>query len=141
MSLPYTILPLICYTYSSLAFLSRTMRVTVADAMDRDYIRTARAKGLPFRLIVFRHAFRNSLLPAITLLANVFPYLLGGSVIIETIFTLPGMGYETIQAVYNQNYPMIVAIFTLTGLLTVFGYLVSDILYAIADPRIKYHQK
>lgn len=141
MSLPYIILPLLCYTYSSLAFLSRTMRVAVADAMDRDYIRTARAKGLPFRLIVFRHAFRNSLLPAITLLANVFPYLLGGSVIIETIFTLPGMGYETIQAVYNQNYPMIVAIFTLTGLLTVFGYLVSDILYAIADPRIKYHQK
>lgn len=141
MSLPYIILPLFCYTYSSLAFLSRTMRVAVADAMDSDYIRTARAKGLPFRLVVFRHAFRNSLLPAITLLANVFPYLLGGSVIIETIFTLPGMGYETIQAVYNQNYPMIVAIFTLTGLLTVLGYLVSDVLYAIADPRIKYHQK
>lgn len=141
MSLPYIILPLICYTYGSLAFLSRTMRASVADAMDRDYIRTARSKGLPFRLVVFRHAFRNSLLPAITLLANVFPYLLGGSVIIETIFTLPGMGYETIQAVYNQNYPMIVAIFTLTGLLTVIGYLVSDLLYAIADPRIKYHHK
>lgn len=141
MSLPYIILPLLCYTYGSLAFLSRTMRASVADSMQRDYIRTAFAKGLPFRWVVYRHAFRNSLLPAITLLANVFPYLLGGSVIIETIFTLPGMGFETIQAVYNQNYPMIVAIFTLTGLLTVVGYLVSDLLYAFADPRIKYHRK
>jgi peptide/nickel transport system permease protein len=136
LSLPYIILPLICYTYSSFAFLSRTMRISVVEAMNEDYIRTAKAKGLPFRLVVFRHALRNSLLPLITVFANIFPLAIGGSVILETIFTIPGMGYETVQSIQNQNYPMIVAVFTITGFLTMLGYLVADILYAAADPRI-----
>ena len=99
------------------------------------------AKGLPFRLVVFRHAFRNSLLPLITVFANVFPLAIGGSVILETIFTIPGMGFETVHSIQNQNYPMIVAIFTITGVLTMTGYLVSDILYAFADPRITFEKK
>jgi len=140
-SLPYLILPLICYTYSSFAFLSRAMRVAVLETMTQDYIRTAMAKGLSFRTVVFKHAFRNSLLPLITVFANIFPLALGGSVILETIFTIPGMGYETVQSIQNQNYPMIVAIFTITGLLTMTGYLVSDILYAFADPRITFTNK
>ncbi|MBL0343317.1 MAG: ABC transporter permease [Bacteroidetes bacterium] len=138
LSLPYLILPLICYTYSSFAFLSRAMRVAVLENMSEEYIRTAMAKGLPFKTVVFRHAFRNSLLPLITMFANIFPFALGGSVILETIFTIPGMGYETVQSIQNQNYPMIVAIFTITGLLTMTGYLISDILYALADPRITF---
>lgn len=140
LSLPYIILPLICYTYSSFAFLSRTLRVAVLENMSQDYIRTAMAKGLPFKTVVFRHAFRNSLLPLITVFANVFPLAIGGSVILETIFTIPGMGFETVHSIQNQNYPMIVAIFTITGVLTMTGFLVSDILYAFADPRISYQK-
>jgi peptide/nickel transport system permease protein len=138
LSLPYLILPLICYTYSSLAFISRALRVSMIESMNQDYIRTAKAKGLPFRIVVTRHAFRNSLLPLITIVANVFPLAIGGSVILETIFSIPGMGFEIVQSIHNQNYPMIVAVFTLSGFLTVVGYLVSDILYALADPRITF---
>jgi peptide/nickel transport system permease protein len=141
LSLPYMILPMICYSYSSFAFLSRTLRVAVLENMSQEYIRTAMAKGLSFRLVVFRHAFRNSLLPLITVFANVFPMAIGGSVILETIFTIPGMGFESVHSIQNQNYPMIVAIFTITGMLTMTGYLVSDILYAFADPRITFDKR
>jgi len=140
-SVPYIILPLICYTYSSFAFISRTTRVAMLETMNQDFIRTAMAKGLPFNVVVFRHAFRNSLLPLITIFSNVFPMAIGGSVIIETIFTIPGMGFETVQSIHNQNYPMIVAIFTISGMLTVTGYLIADILYVWADPRITFENK
>jgi peptide/nickel transport system permease protein len=140
-SLPYIILPLICFTYSSLAFLSRTLRVSVLENIKQDYITTARAKGLPQNKVVWRHAFRNSLLPLITVLANVFPYAIGGSVILETVFTLPGMGFETYRAILGQDYPVIMAMLTLTAVLTIIGLLVQDILYAIADPRISYNRK
>ncbi|MFL5763799.1 MAG: ABC transporter permease [Bacteroidia bacterium] len=137
-SLPYIILPAICYTYSSFAFLSRTMRVSVIEAIGQDYIRTARAKGLPENKVIWKHAFRNALLPIITVFANIFPAAIGGSVIIESIFTIPGMGSESIYAIYNNDYPMIIAVLTITGFLTLLGYLISDILYAIVDPRISY---
>lgn len=140
-SLPYIVLPLICFTYSSLAFLSRTLRVSVLENIKQDYITTARAKGLPQNKVVWRHAFRNSLLPLITVLANVFPYAIGGSVILETVFTLPGMGFETYRAILGQDYPVIMAMLTLTAMLTIIGLLVQDILYAIADPRISYNRK
>jgi peptide/nickel transport system permease protein len=138
LSLPYIILPAICYTYSSFAFLSRTMRVSMIETVGQDYIRTARAKGLPENKVIWKHAFRNSLLPIITVFANIFPAAIGGSVIIETIFTIPGMGSETIFAAQNNNYPMIIAVLTISGFLTLVGYLISDILYAIVDPRISY---
>ncbi len=136
---PYMVLPLIAYTYSSFAFLSRIMRVGMIDVMGQDFIRTARAKGLNEKTVVLKHAFRNSLLPIITVFANIFPVAIGGSVIIEVIFSLPGMGFETFSAILNYDYPMIVAIFTISGFLTVIGYLVADILYAVVDPRISYH--
>jgi peptide/nickel transport system permease protein len=138
LSLPYLILPAICYTYSSFAFLSRTMRVSMIETIGQDYIRTARAKGLPENKVIWKHAFRNSLLPIITVFANIFPAAIGGSVIIESIFTIPGMGYETFLGIQTNNYPMIIAVYTITGFLTLVGYLISDILYAIADPRISY---
>lgn len=141
LSLPYLILPLICYTYSSLAFISRSLRVSMIESMNQDYIRTAKSKGLPFKNMVTRHAFRNSLLPLITIVANIFPMAIGGSVILETIFSIPGMGYEIVQSIQNQNYPMIVAVFTISGFLTVMGYLISDILYAVADPRITFSNR
>ncbi|MGC6490444.1 MAG: ABC transporter permease [Flavobacteriales bacterium] len=135
---PYFILPLITYTYSSFAFLSRIMRVGVIDVFGQDYIRTARAKGLAENKVVLKHALRNSLLPIITVFANIFPLAIGGSVIIETIFTIPGMGFEIYNSILNSDYPMIVAVFTIIGFLTMIGYLVADILYAVVDPRISY---
>ena len=137
-SVPYIILPLICYSYSSFAFLSRTMRVSMLDVVCQDYIRTARAKGLSENKVIWKHGFRNALLPIITVFANVFPAAIGGSVIIESIFSIPGMGSEAIYAIQLNNYPMIIAILTITGFLTLLGYLISDILYALVDPRISY---
>lgn len=136
---PYMVLPLITYTYSSFAFLSRIMRVGMIDVMGQDFVRTARAKGLNEKTVVIKHALRNSLLPIITVFANIFPVAIGGSVIIEVIYSLPGMGLETFNAILNYDYPMIVAIFTISGFLTVVGYLVADILYAVVDPRISYN--
>lgn len=135
---PYLILPLICYTYSSLAFLSRTMRVAMLEISSLDFMRTAQAKGLSRYLIYYKHGFRNALLPIITVFANIFPLAVGGSVILEYLFGIPGMGPEILTAVQTKDYPMIVAVFTLSGFMTLIGYLVADILYAVADPRISY---
>ena len=136
--LPYLILPGISYTYSSFAFLSRTMRVSMLEIVNQDYIRTARAKGLSDNVVIYKHMLRNALLPIITVFANIFPVAIGGSVVLEVIFTIPGMGNEVYQAIVNQDYPMVVAVLTITGVLTLVGYLVSDVLYAVADPRISY---
>lgn len=136
-TVPYLILPLCCYTYASFAFTSRIIRSSIRDNMMQDHIRTAKAKGLPLPSIAFKHALCNALLPAITVFSEIFPMAVGGSVIIETIFSIPGMGFETVHAVLNRDYPMIVAVCTLSAFLTMTGFLVADILYAIADPRIK----
>ena len=136
--LPFLILPAIAYTYGTFAFLSRIMRSSMLEIVSQDYIRTARAKGLSERVVIYKHAMRNALLPIITVFANIFPAAIGGSVILEVIFTIPGMGSEAFAAIVNQNYPMIIAVMTISGTLTLVGYLVSDILYAMADPRISY---
>lgn len=135
---PYFVLPLISYSYSSFAFISRMMRVGMINELNQDYVRTARSKGLSEKKVVFKHVLRNALMPIVTMIANIFPAALGGSVILETIFSIPGLGLEIYNAVVSTDIPMIVAVFSLTGLLTVIGYLVSDILYAIVDPRISY---
>lgn len=140
-SLPYLILPLVCYTYSSLAFLSRTMRVSMLEVTGMDFIRTAKAKGLSRWKVIYKHGLRNALLPIITVFSNIFPAAVGGSVILEFIFGIPGMGQEIITAIYTKDYPMIICVFTLSGFMTLVGYLVADILYAIADPRISYSKK
>ena len=135
---PYLVLPLFTYTYSSFAFLSRIMRVGMIEIVSQDYIRTARAKGLSERKVILKHALRNSLLPIITVFAAIFPMSIGGSIIIEVIFSIPGMGTEMFNAILNYDYPMIIAFFTLIGFLTMVGYLVADLLYAVVDPRISY---
>ncbi|MEX0968108.1 MAG: ABC transporter permease [Bacteroidia bacterium] len=137
-SAPYLVLPVITYAYGSFAFLSRQMRAAMVDTLQQEYIITARAKGLNEWKVVTKHALKNSLLPIITLFANVFPAAIAGSVIVETIFSIPGMGLEIYQSILNHDYPMVVAIFTLTGFLTLSGYLLADILYVLADPRISY---
>jgi peptide/nickel transport system permease protein len=135
---PYFVLPIITYSYSSFAFTSRIMKVSILDVMGQDYIRTARAKGLSEYKVLTKHALKNAMLPMVTMFANIFPAAVGGSVILETIFSIPGMGSEIYNAVVGTDIPMIVAVFSITGLLTVIGYLFSDILYALIDPRIKY---
>ena len=136
--IPFLILPIITYTYGSFAFLSRIMRIGMIDVVSQDYIRTARAKGLSERKVILKHALRNSLLPIITVFAAIFPMAIGGSIIIEVIFSIPGMGVEVYNALLNYDYPMIITVFTLSGFLTMVGYLVADILYAVVDPRISY---
>ncbi|MBK7441915.1 MAG: ABC transporter permease [Bacteroidetes bacterium] len=139
--LPYLILPIVAFTYSQLAFLSRITRVSTLEIIGQDYIRTARAKGLSENKVIYKHAFRNALLPIITVFSNVFPLAIGGSVILETIFTIPGMGEQVFHAILTKDYPVIIDVFTLTGMLTLLGYLFADILYAVADPRISYSSK
>ncbi|CAN5480362.1 ABC transporter permease [soil metagenome] len=137
-SLPYLVLPTICYVYSSLTFLSRLMRSSMLEILSSDFIRTAHAKGLSENQVLWKHALKNSLFPVITVFAHVFPAMIGGSVIIENIFTIPGMGNAIFQSITTQDYPVLIAVFTITGLLTATGYLVSDILYAQVDPRISF---
>jgi peptide/nickel transport system permease protein len=130
-------LPVICLTYGSLAYLSRLTRAALLEVIREDYIRTARAKGLSERTVIFKHAFRNALLPIVTLLAFLLPAMFGGSVIIESIFSIPGMGQLGFEAVLSRDYPVIMAITTISALLTLVGLLIGDILYAALDPRIK----
>ena len=132
----HLLMPVFCLTYVSLASLSRYQRVAMLEVIRQDYIRTARAKGVgPVRLVV-RHALRNALLPIVTLLGLQLPYLIGGSVIVEQLFSINGMGYETFEAILYRDYNWIMAVVTLSAVLTMFGVLIADVLYAIVDPRI-----
>lgn len=133
----HLILPVVCLTYGGLAYLSRLTRADMLEVIREDYIRTARAKGLSERVVIYKHALRNALLPIITLLASLLPSMFGGSVIIESIFSIPGMGQLGFEAVLSRDYPVIMAITTISAVLTLIGLLISDILYAVLDPRIK----
>lgn len=137
----HLILPVLVYTYGSLAFLSRQMRSALLEVLGQDYIRTARAKGLHEKLVIWKHAFRNSLIPIITLLASIFPGMISGSVILESIFSIPGMGFLSYGAMIARDYPVIIAVFTIGAVLTLIGILVADILYAVVDPRISYSRR
>ncbi len=137
----HLILPLICWTYGSLAFLSRQMRGGMLGVLKQDYIRTARAKGLPENKVIWKHGFRNSLLPIITLFANIFPLMISGSVVIEVIFSIPGMGRMLVEGMTSQDFPVIFTIVMMVAILTMIGYLIADILYAFVDPRITYTNK
>lgn len=134
----HLLLPLIVASYGGLAFLSRQMRGGMLAVLRQDYIRTAYSKGLNQKKVVWKHAFRNSLLPIITIFANVFPSLIGGSIVLEFLFTIPGLGQVTYNAVFQKDYPVILTNTMFAAMLTLLGYLVADILYALADPRISY---
>lgn len=134
-------LPTIVFSYSGVAFLSRQMRVGMIDNVEMDYVRTARAKGVSERSVIWRHAFRNSILPIITHFSSLLPRLVSGAVILETIFAIPGLGRLAVQASFSYDHPLIIAIMTITAILTLFGVLLSDILYALADPRITFSQR
>jgi len=134
----HMILPVICLTYASLAYISRYARVSMLDALGQDFVRTARAKGLSERLVIMRHAFRNALIPIITIFALALPGLIGSSIIIESIFSLPGMGQLTFQSLDAGDTPVIMGVTLFAAVLTLLSYLAADILYVIVDPRISY---
>lgn len=130
-------LPIFIYTFGSLAGMSRFMRSSMLEVLRQDYIRTARAKGVPERRVVYRHALRNALLPVITLLGLSVPGLIGGSVIIESIFALPGLGQLFYEAVMARDYQLIMGNLVFGAVLTLAGNLIADLSYALADPRIR----
>ncbi len=134
----HLVLPMFCLTYGSLAALSRYMRTGLLDVIRADYVRTARAKGLPERTVIGKHALRNGLLPILTLLAGLLPAVLGGSVIIEYIFGIPGMGLWVVEAIYQRDYNVILAVELLSAVLVLVGILLTDLSYALVDPRIRY---
>jgi peptide/nickel transport system permease protein len=134
----HLILPICVATFGSLAGLSRYMRSSMIEVLGQDYIMTARAKGLAERTVVYKHALRNALLPAITLLGLSVPGLIGGSVIFESIFSIPGMGQLFYQGVMARDYPLVMGILVIGAVLTLIGNLLADLAYAVADPRIRH---
>ena len=134
----HLILPVICLTYRSFASLSRYARTGVLDVIRADYIRTARAKGLSEPMVVIKHAVRNGMIPILTLLGTLLPVLIGGSVIIEVIFNIPGMGLYLFESISSRDYNAIMAVLLISTILTLFGLLVSDLSYAVVDPRISF---
>ncbi|RMG01965.1 MAG: ABC transporter permease [Nitrospirae bacterium] len=124
-------------TIGGLAGISRYMRSSMLEVVRQDYITTARAKGLPERLVIYRHALRNALLPIITILGLSVPGLLGGSVILEKIFGIPGMGQLFFMSVMMRDYPLIMGLLTIGAILTLLGNMLADLCYALADPRLR----
>jgi peptide/nickel transport system permease protein len=132
----HAILPVICQTYVSLAYSSRFIKANLEEVVRQDFIRTARAKGAgPWRVLI-RHAFRNTLIPLVTLLGLSLPALVGGSVIIEQIFTWPGMGRLFFESIRERDYPTIMGLTFMFSLLTLAGQLLADLLYSFVDPRV-----
>jgi len=132
----HAILPVICYTYGGLAYYSRFIRANMAEVMQQDYIRTARAKGVGPRQVLIKHGFRNTLIPMATLLGVTLPGLLSGSVVLEQIFSWNGMGKLFLDGILQRDYPIIMGLALFFSLLTLLGTLLSDILYALVDPRV-----
>ena len=133
----HLVLPVICLTYGGLAGLSRYARSGMMEVIRQDYIRTARAYGFSEKTVIWKYALRNSLIPIVTLLATLLPALIAGSFIIESIFSIPGMGRLGFEAILSRDYPLIMGILSISAFLTLLGLLLSDILYAVVDPRIK----
>jgi peptide/nickel transport system permease protein len=133
----HMILPVLISAVGSLAGLSRYMRSSMLEIIRQDYIITARAKGLSEKAVIYKHAMRNALLPVITILGLSIPGLIGGSVIFESIFSIPGLGLLFYQAIMMRDYNMIMGSLTIGAILTLAGNLIADIAYSIADPRIR----
>jgi peptide/nickel transport system permease protein len=135
----HALMPVICFTYGSLAYYSRFIKANMQEVIRQDYIRTARAKGVPPGRVILQHAFRNTLIPLVTLLGLTLPTLLSGAVILERIFAWPGMGNLFFEAISERDYPTIMGLTLMFSLLTLAGQLLADILYAVVDPRISYN--
>ena len=140
-TLPYLVLPILCLSLAHLPYLTNQFYNAIYEAGSMDYTRTAQAKGLPPALIIRKHLLRNALLPIITLLSDFLPGLIAGSVIIETIFAIPGVGRLLLTSVQARDYPLLVAIVLVVAIAKVISHLIADICYAYADPRIRYQAR
>ena len=132
------VLPWIVLAAAFAGLYARMIGENLREAMAQDYVRTARAKGLGDWVVIMRHAWRNALLPVITLLGYVFVYLVEGSIVVETVFSWPGMGAMAVSALTGRDYTLVMAIVLLSAVAVMLGTLLSDILYAVADPRVRY---
>jgi peptide/nickel transport system permease protein len=130
-------IPALIFASGSIAVLSRYVRSQMLEVIHMDYMRTARAKGLSEETVIYKHGLRNALLPFITMFGLIIPGLIGGSVIIETIFSWPGLGRLGFEAIMNRDFPVILTLNFIAAILTLAGTFISDLLYAVADPRIK----
>lgn len=134
----HLILPVATGALGWIAWYSRFLRSSMLDVINQDYLRTARAKGLPERQVLYRHALRNALIPLVTLFALDLPYIVGGTVFIEMIFAWPGMGRLYYQAALQRDYPILMAVLMIGATLMIVSNLMADVLYAALDPRIRY---
>jgi peptide/nickel transport system permease protein len=136
--LEHITLPLIVYTYGSLAYISRQARSGMLEVLKSDFVRTARAKGVPERHVVWRHAVRNGMMPIVTLLGTALPVLLAGSVFIEVVFNIDGFGRLMVESIIQKDYNVVMGIQLIVAVLTLIGLLLTDLIYAAMDPRISY---
>lgn len=137
----HLILPIICLTYGSVAVMTRLLRSSMITTLQQDFIRTARAKGLNEQRVFWKHAFKNSIFPFITLFGNVLPGAFAGSVVIEVIFNIQGMGYLMWNSIFARDWPVVYGVLMIAAVLTVVGILLADILYAVVDPRVKFGKR
>ena len=135
---PNFILPVISLAVYPMAYITRLTKTSMLDALNQDYITTARAKGVPKLKVIFVHALRNALIPVITYVGPEFAYIITGSMVIESIFTIPGLGTMFVQSINNRDYPYIMAVTIFLALLMIIANLITDILYKIIDPRITF---
>ncbi|WP_437225205.1 ABC transporter permease [Planctomicrobium sp. SH661] len=133
----HALLPVTVFTYGGLAYDARFIRANMQEVLRQDYIRTARAKGLGPVSVIGKHAFRNTLIPLVTLIGLTLPGLLSGSVIVEQIFTWPGMGRQFFESITERDYPTVMGLTLMFSVLTLAAQLLADILYALVDPRIR----
>jgi peptide/nickel transport system permease protein len=134
-------LPVVLLSYDGFAGMSRYMRASMLEVLRQDYVQVARAKGLQENIVIFKHVLRNSLIPQVTILASILPGLIGGSIIIETIFSIPGLGQLGYESVLARDYPTVLALFTVSAILTLLGILISDLLLSVVDPRIVFGRR
>lgn len=133
----HLILPIVTITIISIGAMMRYIRTNMLEVLNSDYIRTARAKGLPENRVVNYHAFRNTLIPIVTLIGGSLPGLFGGAMISETLFQIPGIGYTFYRCVTQGDIPFVMFYMLFMAVLTLFGNLIADILYAVVDPRVR----
>jgi peptide/nickel transport system permease protein len=137
-SLLHLVLPATTLGYSSLAIVTRMTRANVLEVLQEDYVRTARAKGLSDRRVTYKHALRNAIIPILTIVGLQAGYLLGGTVLVETIFSWPGMGLYSVNAILNLDFPVVIAVTLAITVVYMFINLMVDMTYAVIDPRIRY---
>ena len=135
--LKHLLMPALALGIGAAAGVARYMRSGMLEQIHQDYVRTARAKGLSERVVIFKHAMRNALIPIVTLFGLYLPFLVGGSVLIETIFAWPGMGRLIISAIFQRDYPVVLASAFVLSIMVIVGNLVADILYSVVDPRVR----